>query len=410
MRGWLHAWLKAGRISEVTEIDPPAFEPLVEDLKELRLEGIVGLCDLQLPSLAQASRAAGTLMTDDPPSPQALEAMLRSGLDQLGGGRLAECAELLFGLAPGTRGDTPTQLRRDAAERWGVSESRFRREPQRIVIEQLAEAILSRCHSEALRRARRNLERRLPTTSRLAVQWLERFEAMYRIWSPASGLAGDITAHASTLLDEDRPYDELDEKSGQLGYTQEHQAAGYGKSALYYYARVLTEVRRFQHRYGGLWLLSDAEAEQEVADAIYRMTWHSPTNERDDSYLRSLLTEVSSDEQHDFLTAVADDRIALAIHDEWLAWLADCDCYWEAGRGSLAEPFPTHRNHAGIDARCQPHCLVAACADYMRLNDAEWAVVADWYRLEPSPRPGVTGETLYQDLVSPLHPWGDGSD
>ena len=66
------------------------------------------------------------------------------------------------------------------------------------------------------------------------------------------------------------------------GYSQEYQAEGYIRFALYRFASFLAEMHRFQVKRGGFWMLSDADTETKASDAIYRIGWFTPNNERDD--------------------------------------------------------------------------------------------------------------------------------
>lgn len=377
-------------------VSPPAYAALYDEILLIRREGITKLRDLDLPALRQACYAAGDVDETDPVEAPQIEALLRRGVAALSGGRLGSCASLLFGLDRETRGDSPTRLRREAAERWGVSEARFRRDPQTLICTQMAEAILLRAQEHRKRLAHLALERRLPTTSRLAVAWLERFEAYYRIWSPVTGLGGDLTAYRSTLLEKDRPYDREPGTDGpdDPGDTQENQAKGYVVDALWHFTCYLVELQRFMSEYGGLWLLSDARAEQDLADAVYRVWWHSPNNERDDSYLRGLYDQAKG-ELHQFYLLLNTDRIATATGMEWVEWADQCDCTWRLGEEAPLERYPTHRHHPGIQQRCQLHALVTACNDYCALVDDDWKRVADWYRLPTRPLQAVSGEELY---------------
>ncbi|MDZ7733888.1 MAG: hypothetical protein U5R31_13230 [Acidimicrobiia bacterium] len=345
----------------------------------MRERGIVKLRSLDLPALRQAAYATGTTEPNDQVAAPQIEAVLRRALDDLGGGRLGACAALLFGLEPGTRSDRPSDLRREAAERWGVSAERFRRDPQELICGQLAESILNLAQRHQERLAHLDLEQRLPTASRLAVAWLERFEAYYRIWTPISGLGGDLTAYRSTLLDTDRPYDREPGTEGRddPGYSQELQAAGYVSYALWHYTRFLVDLQRFISRYGGMWLLSDARAEEALENAVYRITWHNPNNEQDDSYLR-LLWEQAQGELHGFRMLLRDDRIGAATEVEWQEWAGGCSCTWSVGDEVNREHFPTFRHHGGIDAACQVHAVITACNDYCTLVDDDWHRVADW--------------------------------
>jgi hypothetical protein len=379
-------------------VTPPEHATLVAELELIRRKGITKLRDLNLPGLVQAARAAGDAGPDQPVDAPLIEETIRRALDDLGGGRLGEATRILFGLEPGSRAESPTDLRASAADAWGTAVETFRRDPQTTAISELADAILRRAYQHAERLAHLALERRLPTTSRLAVAWLERFEAYYRVWTPISGIAGDLCAYRSTLLEPDRPYDREPGTDGPTdpGYSQENQAAGYLTTALWHFTRFLVERQRFISRYGGMWLLSDAQAESEVQDAIYAITWHSPNNERDDSFLRRL-HERAGGELHPFRVLLETDRIARATEEEWREWAAQCHCTWNAADEVEREHFPTHRHHPGINRKCSLHAIVTACNDYTTLIDDDWTRVADWYRLPAIPTGMANDRKMYEE-------------
>src|SRR5947209_2289942 len=188
-------------------IEPPPFDDLVADLLLLRLKGIVELRQLKLPALAQAVRASGRGDEDRPVEAPAIEALLRRSIDNLEDSRWGRAASILYGLTPGTRGDSPATLRQDAADEFGVGFSRWRNHWERLVVGQVADLILGACHEHQMRLTHLALERRAPASSRLAVAWVERFEAYYRLWTPIYALGADLTAYRATLLEDDRPYD-----------------------------------------------------------------------------------------------------------------------------------------------------------------------------------------------------------
>jgi hypothetical protein len=374
--------------------DEPA---LLDDLKTLRRRGITQLASLDVPALRQVVRAAGRIGPDEPVGAYAIEAMLRDAVAQVGGDH-GDAAALLFGLEVGARSDRPSELRRLAAELLGVGVEHFRHTQEPALVGQVVQLILGEAHRYQLRRARLREDVRTPVGSRLAVEWLSRFEAMYRIWSPVSGLGADLTAYRSTLLEQDRPWDREPDPSDpdDDGYTQERQAAGYVTFAFYHYTRALLALQQFKIQFGGLWLLPDAQAETDLRDAMYRVVLTSSNNERDDSYMRSLLADVPDQELHGFLVRVADDPIAKATHDEWQQWASSCKCAWTLGERHGREAFPTHRNHAEISEQCDLHILVAACSDYCLILDDAWDGIADWYHDVPMPqRRDVTGEEVY---------------
>jgi O-acetyl-ADP-ribose deacetylase (regulator of RNase III) len=105
------------------------FEELTAELRLLRKSGLVELRRLRL-------RALGD-------NPAHIESSLRAAVAAMGPGTLAEAAAYTFGLAQGTR-DWPAQDRRKrAAEVYGVSIERFRKQQERIVVEQVAEQLLA---------------------------------------------------------------------------------------------------------------------------------------------------------------------------------------------------------------------------------------------------------------------------
>ena len=275
--------------------EPPSFDDLKNELGKIRQHGITRLRRLDLPAMTEAARACGLIRDNEEGDPPIWETLIREALDDLTATRIGEVGGLLFGLEYGTRGYEPHELRRDAAERWGVSEERFRKDPQTMILSEIAEAILRRCVAYRQRQARFDMERKLPTSSRLAVKWLERFDSYHRIWTPTYALGADLTAYRHTLIEPDRPYDDPLDVRPELpdGYTQEIQAAGYITFALFHYTEMLVELHAFRRRYGGQWLLSDPQAEEEASNAIHTIAIESSNNERDDSYLRHLYTRTS---------------------------------------------------------------------------------------------------------------------
>ena len=377
--------------------EPPAFDALLSDLKHLRRHGLLYLRTLDLPALTQAARALELVDLDREVTAPAIEELVRSAVVELGESRIGLTARVLLGLSEGDRDREPSQLRRLAAAEWGVSLEHFRRQPETQVLSQTAEMVLTQIQRRAMHLTHLEMARRLPTDSRLAVNWLERFETYYFIWNPVSGLGGDITAYRSTLLEEDRPWDAPPSDDWPDGFTQEMYAANYGRSALFHYTTFLVLMDQFVIRYGGQWLLSDGQAEQDLADAAYRIGWYAnEMTQRDDSYLRALCRRAGG-ELNVFLRLLAQDTpTGPMIHDEWQEWLAGCKCTWDSDDSRYdREHFPTARTHPAIRADCFPHNMIQACSDYMLLVDEDWRRVADWYGLEDRVRPGVGGDKLW---------------
>jgi hypothetical protein len=370
---------------------PPSHEALVRDLVALRQKGIVALRGMKLNALTAAAMVLEDGQFDRNYLPQVIESMLRSAVDRMDGGRHADSAETIFGLAQGTRGGNPTELRREAAERLGIAAETFRRDHEKTAIAELAEAILANCRDQAMRTERiAMLDKRHPADSRLAIGWAERFEDYYRVWTCVYALAADLVAYRSTTIEPGRPYDDPDEPGRLLaplsleteGYTQEYQAEGYVRFAIYRYATFLAEMHRFQVKRGGFWLLSDAEVELKVSDALYRIGWHTPNNERDDSWMRMTMTQAGG-ELHVFNDLMMRTTIGAATHQEWQEWAAQCQCTWDAAKDAdeRGSQFATAETDEGVSAECSLHQVVGACCEFVGLIDSDWVEIADWYRL-----------------------------
>jgi hypothetical protein len=363
----------------------PTYDDLVVDLKILREKGLLRLRNLHLPALQQAARACGESEQDDH-DPPAIESMLRRAVEQLGG-ELEEACGYLFGLVPGTRGWKPKDLRERAASLYNMQPETFRKEPEQLHIGQVAEQILKLCHEQRLRLERVKLERRHPADSRLAVQWLDRFEAYYRLWTPISRVGDDLKAAISTRREsnsEHPPWDpEGRSQASQDWKGNEDQARGYVRGALYAYAWFQLELRRFMVRHGGLWIFSDAEVEQQIADCIYKISWYTTFNMEDDSWLRRLLSQSQFEEELSFVELLRAMPIGPTVHAEWQEFAASCQC--------------ADIEHSNED--CRVHAMITACERYCGFVDQEWYKIADWYHPDSKPRRPISGTELYDKLL-----------
>lgn len=392
------------------DIPVPEAKQLEHELADIRRIGITEARRLELPGLTTAARAAGRVEPHEPVGTYVIERMLRDAVVVIGGD-MGELAAKLFGLTEETRGGSPPSLRKMAAEDACVSVGHFRRSYEPRLCGALADRVLAEVHDYRLRLARLRLDVRIPVHSRLAVEWLARFEAMYRIWTPLTGVGNELTAYRSTLLEDGRPWDLVTNSDGSR-YSQEAQAAGYITFGLVYFAQFLVELRDFEVRFGGLWLLPEPQAETELREAVHRAQLACPNNDRDNSFLRSILSEVPDREMHGFLQALAGTETGRDIHAEWQAWAGTCQCSWELGSRVGREYFPTHLGHLGIAEQCDVHRLIAACNDYCLILDDAWDAIADWYHDMPKPtRTDRTAEQIHTSREDPVfkHLRGDSS-
>jgi len=137
-------------------------------------------------------------------------------------------------------------------------------------------------------------------------------------------------------------------------------------------------------RHGGLWIFSDAEVEQEVADSIYKVGWYTTFNTMDDSWLRRLLSQSQFEEELSFVELLRAMPIGPSVHQEWQEFAAACACEDD--------------EHPSED--CRVHALIKACERYCQLVDEEWYKIADWYKPGTKPRRPVDGTALYDKLLA----------
>lgn len=374
----------------------PTEDELVIELIQIRDEGLPRLRGLDLPALNAAARIA-TLDLASPDS-VVVEALLRRSVARFGGGRYGDAAAALFCLDQGTRGLGSKERREIAAEAFERRYETFRKKQEPLLIAQLAHQILVLCSEQHTRDARAGLERVPgPEASAMPQVWMERFTAYYRIWTPISGLRNDLTAFRATTLEPDKPYDRRFGTKGpdDPGYSQDEQAEGYATFALYHYAHFAWELRQFVTLFGGQWLLSDADVEQAVADAVYRIDWRLPWNERDQSFLRAVIADTPDQEMHGFLERLHSTELGRATEQEWFDWVRTCACSWPGGLHVEDDYFAASQQHEGISDQCQLHAVVQACGNYLHLIDEDWKRVADWYHLDEATRRGVSPGALY---------------
>lgn len=372
---------------------------MISDLYRLREGGLSKLPSLEVPEL---DRVTALIMPDPKINRKArIEAVLRLAVEELGGGDYGESGALTFGLIEGTKAQSSATRRRNAAAAIEKSSDQFRKEYEPSLIEDIVDNLLALESRQEMRDAWALMELRHPADSRLAVNWVERFESYNRLWTPIYALGADLTAARSTLLEAGRPYDRAPGTLGSndAGYTQEEQADGYAKFALFRYAWYQWELQQFMVRHGGLWLFSSGEAEVAASDAVYQIGWHvTPLNERDDSWLRQAIETSPGHEMHPFLTNLTKTKFGRTTFQEWREWVLSCSCKWQESDND-AIYFPTPESDDGIAPGCEVHQVVLACNNYCDLIDREWRKIADWYHLDtPVSRFRTGGEGLYKKM------------
>ncbi|WP_435084274.1 hypothetical protein [Gordonia hongkongensis] len=361
----------------------PDHEAVVGDLKLLRERGLGSIRRIRLPALHRATLVSG-LATADDQGPSAVESLLRKAVKHLDGGDYEESASYTFGLIAGTKLAPSSERRRQAARVFSVSPDTFRKTYEKTLIDEVAEGVLALCHEQSMRITHLQMEQRHPADSRLAVAWVERFEAYYRLWTPIYALGADLKAALDTYKLE--PADHLPwDPDSEEPFDPVNEAQGYARSALYWYAAYQLELKRFMRERGGLWLFSDTQIESDIRDAVYRVGWHNPVNEEDDSWLRRKLADSRHEEAEHLYRALEGSTDGERIHATWQKFVLD-------GSEQAA---------AGETEKNQVVSTVTACDEYCEWVDADWLKIADWYALAGGSPRGISACDLYDRSIVP---------
>lgn len=334
-------------------------DELLAELALLREKGLLKAAQLRLPALTSVAVQAGLLADGQALSAGATETLLRTAVSRLEEGPIREQAELGLGLLPGLRGLPQDERRRqatdaynDASEKPPIKADSYRKQPEKTVLQEIAIELQRLPEGlNQLQETREQLEQRQPAQLSLAVNWRERFEAYYRMWSALDGLANDL--EAARQLAEEGDTENLDE---------------YAAYALFHYTQFLSDLHRFQRDFGGLWLLSDRQAEERVSQALHGIWLNVPLTERDASWLRMVMSEVEPGEVHSFMVMTEDVHTGTNLRAEWRQWVSDSIHDDKAERSALV-------------LRC--------CRTYMETIDEEWYRLADWYHTESGTADGV---------------------
>lgn len=378
MDGWHKPGLDPSMTAEIRDLEHGG---IVHELKLLRERGISATRRLHLPNLHEATIRSG-IGVPGKLNPAAIEELVRKAVPHLGGGPYQEAAEYTFGLIAGTKLAPSTDRRRQASKLLGVKAETFRRKHEVELIDEVAEGVLALCHNQSMRVAHLHMEQRHPADTRLAVAWVERFEAYYRIWTPVYALKADLEAALATYKMEPADHLPWDPDSAEA-FDPVKEAQGYARSALYWYARFLLAVKRFIDERGGMWLFSDPKVEETVTDAVYRIGWHNPINEENDSWLRRKLADSRHQEAEHFYRGLEGSSMGEKIHMIWQKFVLD---------GYEAETV-------GVTGASQIHHTIAACEDYRTAVDDDWLKIADWYSPGSAAPRGIEASHLYREHI-----------
>ncbi len=145
-------WSRSGHDPVMlAESRSPMHSDLVVDLRVVREKGL-GHLHYATPALTVACALYGAA-NDETHRPAAVEALLRQAVTKVGGGKSGEAASYTFGLVQGTKLWTSTDRRKAAAKAQGVSVERFRKGYEGVLIDQVAEGILTLLYESGQQRS-----------------------------------------------------------------------------------------------------------------------------------------------------------------------------------------------------------------------------------------------------------------
>jgi hypothetical protein len=352
---WSPAVLSLGTLAVVTVTaqpmdQRPSVEGLVRELKRLREQGLLRVDSLDLPQVVRVARELGVLgEKDERLTLPVAELLLKRAVDRLEDGPLAEQATTGLGLASGLRGVPQGERRRQACDIYNeaydkeIVASSYRKGPETAVFTEVALELLA-LHPDDMRLPGDAEQVESLRAGRLEIDWLGRFESYYRIWTPLAQLKADLEAVLETR------------RNGGAAELM----AEYSSYAFFAYTRFSVELERFLAEHGGMWVLTNQDAEVDVADAVHQVWWYTPLSERDDSWLRMALGATETLELHEFLSLLERTTpTGPALLAEWREWCEGCSC-------AVDRPHPA----------CRLHQVVHYIDLYLDIIEAEWQRVA----------------------------------
>ena len=274
--------------------------------------------------------------------------LIREGATRVDGTAGGPAARLL-GVAPGRTGSKLTTRREEVSEMLFLSVDHFRKEREPKLVRSVAEALVELDSAFRLRHQHRIEGERRPEESRLQINWLAQHRSYRRIWTPVEAMKNDLIWFLQYLRGGGEEHFVICDRLCNITWR---------------YAQFQTELAAFVEREGGLWLLADPDSEIQAADAIYRLGFHTPLGEADESWLRLLLSRSEAGELEpftDLLIEAGERRQELMA--SWMRWVEGCEA-------DPAEPDPG----------CEVHLWLEAAKEFVRLLDEDWYRVADWYR------------------------------
>lgn len=260
----------------------------------------------------------------------------------------------LMGLATGVRGALLKQRRPLVADMLGISVDHLRTSGREArLIEALADELYAADSAYRLRHRHRTEPERQALDSRLGVDWLERFQTYRRVWTPLYAARNDVWV-LLTYFREGVDQADIGDRLVNIAWR---------------WAQFQIELDHFISEYGGMWLLSNSEAEYVLTDALHRAELSVPFGEMDDSWVRTVLKDTKHQDLDPFRDAMLSQDLGREMLKGWADWGRICHCYLD---------------HPAVE-RCVVHRWINAVDEVSQILDEDWLLVADWYRIPREP-------------------------
>lgn len=306
-------------LAMLMSLEHPELDSLAAELTQLMVDGGVRLsllehCPELLGLCCVHELAAGD---GEPELAIAAEQIVKQALQLLGPGPRADVAQTLFAVAAGTKGVTTAARRSQAAQLWGgdnhpgVSVAHFRKHLEAPLIRDLAYEMLKLNKLSRLQAAAHASNGEWSSGSIDAEidgmpAWrhkmmLQRQPTYFRIWAALTDLWHFLDAWHAT--------------------EDEGEREDYAHASLHAYVRFMIAVRELNERWGGLWVLPQAEQEIAAAETVRDVLTSSPFGPIEESELRTTLDVLTHQEIAPWIAFLEADEHGARLLRMWQAVL-----------------------------------------------------------------------------------------
>lgn len=304
---------------------------------------------------------------------------------------------ITLGIAPGYAA-TPLGTRRaKVAELLSVSTEHLRKDREPRMLQAVADEIIEVDSVYRSRQAHRDGVGGRGPGSGIQIDWYAFHQAYHRVWQPIARIRNDLVRLIGYLTEAKRAglvprtaanVDALGKEHPSLpGLDDWHPIAERCMTICWGIAQLDRATARFTDEHGGIWILATQETEEAVARDIYRINIFQPLGTADHSVLAGHLNRAEDAEFDPFELGLLEDAAWPILRDALIDWAQELV---DAGRSfravqveaSLAARDPQLSNTPWFDTEPTTDCerWLQAADNFIRVIDADWYEVADWYR------------------------------